>query len=275
MSKVKILYISSEINPFTEENKISNYIRQLPEYMQDKGMEIRILVPKFGCINERKSRLHEVVRLSGINISIGEDDKPLVIKVASIPAAKLQVYFTDNDDYFARKTMLHDKEGKFYDDNDERAIFFCKGALETVRKLGWSPDIVHCSDWMAGLVPLYLKTHFKKDPVFRNSKSVFTVFDNAFEHKFSGDMTEKAKMSEITDAHLEHLKLNSYEGFVKIGMQFADIILKGEENYSDSHLAMFTEHADKNIEVAPSENNGDYYFNLYNELIGNSELVEI
>ncbi len=274
MSKIKILYISSEINPFTEENKISNYIRQLPEYMQEKGMEIRILVPKFGCINERKSRLHEVVRLSGINISIGEDDKPLVIKVASIPSAKLQVYFTDNDDYFARKTMLHDKEGKFYNDNDERAIFFCKGALETVRKLGWSPDIVHCSDWMSGLVPLYLKTHYKKDPVYRNSKSVFTVFDNAFEHKFSENITEKAKMSEITDDHLVHLKLNNYDGFIKIGMQYADIVLKGEENYSESHHTMFADFSDRNIEIAPSENNADYYFNLYNELIGNGELVE-
>jgi starch synthase len=274
MSKIKILYISGEINPFTEENKLANYVRQLPEYMQEKGMEIRILVPKFGCINERKSRLHEVVRLSGINISMGEEDKPLIIKVASIPAAKLQVYFTDNDDYFSRKTMLHDKDGKFYGDNDERAIFFCKGALETVKKLGWSPDIVHCSDWMSGLVPLYLKTHYKKDPVFRNSKSVFTVFDTNFDHTFGADIISKARMSEMTDALLEPFKSANYQGFVKTGIQYADIVLKAEESYSDAHQNMFNEFSSKNIEYAPAENNSDFYFNLYNELVGNGELVE-
>lgn len=274
MSKIRILYISSEINPFTDESKLANYVRQLPEYMQDKGIEIRILVPRFGCINERKSRLHEVVRLSGINIPIGEEDKPLIIKVASIPAAKLQVYFTDNDDYFARKTMLHDKDGKFYADNDERSIFFCKGALETVKKLGWSPDIVHANDWMAALVPLYLRTHYKKDPVFRNSKSVFTVFNTGFDHTFSPDFASKVKISEITDEHLEVLKPGNYESLIRIGVQHADIVLKAEENYSDMHQQIFTDFSSKNIEYAPSENNADYYFNLYNELVGNSELVE-
>lgn len=274
MSKIRILYISSEINPFTDESKLANYVRQLPDYMQEKGIEIRILVPRFGCINERKSRLHEVVRLSGINISIGEDDKPLIIKVASIPSAKLQVYFTDNDDYFARKTMLHDKEGKFYADNDERAIFFCKGALETVKKLGWSPDIVHCNDWMAALVPLYLRTHYKKDPVFRNSKSVFTVFNTGFEHVFSSDIASKAKMTEISDELLDGLKDGNYQSLIRIGIQHADIVLKAEENYSELHHDLFSEFPTKSMDYAPSENNADFYFNLYNELVGNSELVE-
>lgn len=274
MSKIKILYISSEINPFTEANKLADYVRHLPEVMQEKGMEIRILVPRFGCINERKSRLHEVVRLCGINITVGEEDKPLVIKVASIPAAKLQVYFTDNDDYFSRKTMLHDKDGKFYADNDERAIFFCKGALETVRKLSWSPDIIHCSDWMSALVPLYLKTHYKKDPVYKNAKTVFTVFNNHFSHKFDKSILAKAKVGEMTEEMLSGLASADYQGFIKIAMQYSDTIIKAEETYCKEHDALFEQFASKNIEFAPAENNTDYYFNLYNELVGTGELVE-
>ncbi|RZK98561.1 MAG: glycogen synthase, partial [Hymenobacter sp.] len=148
MSKLRILYAATEIDPFLQTTKVAELLRRLPAGMQEAGAEIRIFVPRFGIINERKNRLHEVVRLSGINIAVGDDEKPLVIKVASIPTAKLQVYFIDNEDYFHRKSALVDKNDKFYADNDERAIFFCKGVLETVKKLGWSPDIVHCNDWM-------------------------------------------------------------------------------------------------------------------------------
>ena len=156
MSKLRILYVASEINPFLQTSAVADFVRKLPQAMQERGMEIRILVPRFGLINERKNRLHEVVRLSGINIAVGEEEKPLVIKVASIPNAKLQVYFIDNEDYFHRKSVFFDKNDNFYKDNDERAIFFCKGVLETVKKLGWAPDIVHCNDWMTSLIPLYI-----------------------------------------------------------------------------------------------------------------------
>ena len=166
MSNTRILYVASEINPFLELSHVAEFVKKLPQVMQEKGMEIRILVPRFGIINERRNRLHEVVRLSGINIDVGNEEKPLIIKVASIPAAKLQVYFIDNEDYFKRKHVFHDKNDEFYEDNDERAIFFCKGVLETVKKLGWAPDIVHCNDWMTGLIPLYLNTTYKKDPIF-------------------------------------------------------------------------------------------------------------
>ena len=174
MDKLRILYVSSEINPFLQTTDVAAYVRQLPQAMQERGAEIRILVPRFGLINERKNRLHEVVRLSGINITVGEEEKPLVIKVASIPNAKLQVYFIDNEDYFHRKSVFFDKKNNFYDDNDERAIFFCKGVLETVKKLGWAPDIVHCNDWMTALIPMYLKTTYRNDPMFKDTKSVFT-----------------------------------------------------------------------------------------------------
>jgi starch synthase len=142
MDKLRILYVASEINPFLQTTDVADYVRRLPQAMQERGAEIRILVPRFGLINERKNRLHEVVRLSGINITVGDEEKPLIIKVASIPNAKLQVYFIDNDDYFHRKSVFFDKENNFYDDNDERAIFFCKGVLETVKKLGWAPDVL-------------------------------------------------------------------------------------------------------------------------------------
>ena len=171
MPKFRILYVASEINPFLRTTEVADFVRKLPQAMQERGMEIRILVPRFGLINERKNRLHEVVRLSGINISVGEEEKPLIIKVASIPNAKLQVYFIDNEDYFQRKSVFHDKENKFYDDNDERAIFFCKGVIETVRKLGWGPDIVHCTDWMTSLIPLYLKT--RRDSIGRRGDARF------------------------------------------------------------------------------------------------------
>jgi starch synthase len=275
MSKLRILYVSSEISPFLETSKVAEYVRQLPESMQEKGMEIRILVPKFGCINERKSRLHEVVRLSGININMLEEDKPLIIKVASIPTAKLQVYFIDNDDYFGRKSALFDKENNFHADNDERAIFFCKGVLETVKKLGWAPDIIHCSDWMTSLIPMYLRTHYKKEPIFKNSKTVFTVFDNHFSHKFDKSIVAKAKTIETTEDLLLPLKDGEYQGFIKLGMQYADSILKASETYSKEHDAIFAEiTSDKPLEYAPTENNMEFYFNFYNELAGVDELVE-
>ena len=171
MSNIRILYVASEINPFLKTSEVADFVRRLPQVMQEKGMEIRILVPRFGLINERKNRLHEVVRLSGINISVGEEEKPLIIKVASIPNAKLQVYFIDNEDYFHRKSVFFDKEDNFYEDNDERAIFFCKGVLETVKKLGWAPDIIHCNDWMTSLIPLYVSSTYKNDPIFKNAKT--------------------------------------------------------------------------------------------------------
>jgi starch synthase len=270
MSKFRILYVASEINPFLETSAVAEYVRRLPQEMQERGMEIRILVPRFGLINERKNRLHEVVRLSGINIAIGEEEKPLVIKVASIPNAKLQVYFIDNEDYFHRKTVLHDKEDNFYSDNDERAIFFCKGVLETVKKLGWAPDIVHCNDWMTSLIPMYLKTTFKNDPIFQNTKSIFTIYNNAFTHKFDKDMLNKVKMMDIEDSMLESLKTTDFEGFIKIGAEYADAVIRAEEEADETLVGLFAEILkNKKIDTIEKDDNFlDTYYNLYNELVG-------
>jgi starch synthase len=268
MSKLKILYVASEINPFLQTTHVADFVRTLPEAMQEKGMEIRILVPRFGLINERKNRLHEVVRLSGINIAVGDEEKPLIIKVASIPNAKLQVYFIDNEDYFQRKSVFHDKDNKFYSDNDERAIFFCKGVLETVKKLGWSPDIVHCNDWMTSLIPLYLKTRYKKDPIYKHTKSVFAVYNNYFSHKFDQDITAKAKMLDIDDKMLKPLESADFEGFIKIGVEYADAVIKADEPNNESMAALLTivEKSNKMNYFAGKEDFVDAYYNLYTDL---------
>ena len=270
MSKLRILYVASEINPFLQTSKVADFVRKLPQGMQERGMEIRILVPRFGLINERKNRLHEVVRLSGINIAVGEEEKPLVIKVASIPNAKLQVYFIDNEDYFHRKSVLFDNQDNFYPDNDERAIFFCKGVIETVKKLGWAPDVVHCSDWMTSLIPMYLKTTYKSDPIFKNAKVVFTVYDNVFSHKFNDDLIKKVKMMDIEDSMLSPLKSGDFEGFIKLGVQYADAVIKAEEEFSKSLATLFTGFPDqKKINTIEKDDNFiDSYYNLYNELVG-------
>jgi len=267
MPKLKILYVSSEITPFLRTSEVSDYVRKLPQEMQERGMEIRILVPRFGLINERKNRLHEVVRLSGINIAVGDEEKPLTIKVASIPNAKLQVYFIDNEDYFNRKSVFKDKNEKFFKDNDERAIFFCKGVIQTVKKLGWSPDIVHCNDWMTSLIPMYLKTTYKNDPMFKDTKTVFTIYDTNFQHKFNGDLLSKVKMMDIEDQMLTNLESADYEGFIKIGSEYADQVTKASKEVDTKLNGLFSDLNQQKINtIEPSEEYVDSYYNLYNEI---------
>lgn len=268
MSKLRILYVASEINPFLNTTEVADYVRSLPQAMQERGMEIRILVPRFGTINERKNRLHEVVRLSGINISVGDEEKPLIIKVASIPNAKLQVYFIDNEDYFHRKTVFSDKQGNFYADNDERAVFFCKGVIETVKKLGWAPDIVHCNDWISGLIPLYLKTTYKNDPMFKDSKTVFTIYDTAFSHKFEGNLPAKVKMMDIEDEQLEPLVKATYDSFIEMAAQFSDQVVKASNKVETSDLINNLD-TDKILTIEKNGNAEEFsnsYYDLYTNL---------
>lgn len=201
-SKKRVLFVSSEMSPFLDESPLANIARSLPQALQERDNEIRVLVPRFGVINERRNRLHEVVRLSGINISIDDNDNPLVIKVASIPQTKMQVYFLDNEDYFHRKNVYQDDSGKFFEDNDERTIFFCKGVMETVKKLGWAPDIIHCQGWMTSLIPLYLKTIYKDEPVFRNAKVIYSVYSEDSCTTLGKDFARKACLNEIAEAQM-------------------------------------------------------------------------
>ena len=170
----KILFVTQEMLPFVPETDMAIMGRYLPQAVQEKSREIRSFMPKWGIINERRNQLHEVIRLSGINIVVDDTDHPLVIKVASIMAAKMQIYFIDNDDFFMGRKMAVNVDGEEYEDNAERAAFFARGVLETIKKLKWSPDIIHCLGWMSSFLPLYVKTAYAEEPSFRDCKVIFT-----------------------------------------------------------------------------------------------------
>lgn len=273
MGKSKLLFITHEMSPFLELTKISEITRQLPQAMQEKGFEIRILMPRFGNINERRNRLHEVIRLSGMNIIINDNDNPLIIKVASIPAARMQVYFLDNDEYFQRKHVFTDKDGKFYEDNDERMIFFCKGALETVKKLGWAPDIVHCHGWMASLVPAYLKTTYKDDPTFRNSKIVYSIYDKDFTGAMNADMPQKAVMAGMTEKNTEVFSPGSNTALYAGAVQYSDGIVLAGENIGEEVLNI-VKNSNKSVLDFESTSDFENYYNFYDE-IASEELAHV
>ena len=270
MNKLKVLYVSSELDPFLKISHIADMVCKLPQAMQIKGMEIRILMPKFGIINERKNRLHEVVRLSGMQIPMGDEQKPLVIKVASVPNARLQVYFIDNEDYFRRKSVFFDKEDKFHSDNDERTIFFCKSVIETIRKLGWAPNIIHCSDWMTSLVSLYAKTVYRNDPVFSQAKFVFTVSDKATPFQFGDNLFDKIKVMDMEDEALEALSSKDYQGFVRLGATYADAVTGiADEKVLNKLLngqAISTIAHDYNNDT-DNDHANEAYYELYNNLL--------
>ena len=198
----KVLFVNSEMSPFLPDSRMALICRNLPQGIQERKKEIRSFMPKYGCINERKNQLHEVIRLSGMNLIISDVDRPLVIKVASISSARLQVYFLDNDDYFRRKQIDRDAEGKFFADNDERAIFFARGILETVKKLRWAPDIIHCHGWISQVLPAYLKKAYREDPIFSNSKIVLSLYDDTPTESFSPDFAQLARFGGVGEDDL-------------------------------------------------------------------------
>ncbi|KGE15177.1 glycogen/starch synthase [Sphingobacterium deserti] len=223
MAKTKILFVTHEMSPFLEISKISEITRQLPQAMQEKGFEIRILMPRFGNINERRNRLHEVIRLSGMNIVVDNNDNPLIIKVASLPAARMQVYFLDNEEYFQRKKVFRDEKGEFFADNNERSLFFCKGALETVKKLGWSPDVVHCHGWFAAMVPAYLKTAYKDDPAFKDAKVMYSLYANEEFGSLGSKYGEMAAQVDMSAEEAAPYGDGSYVDLYKGALSFTDI----------------------------------------------------
>ena len=273
MAKTKLLIVTHEMSPFLELTKISEITRQLPQAMQDKGFEIRILMPRFGNINERRNRLHEVIRLSGMNIIIDDNDNPLIIKVASIPAARMQVYFLDNEDYFQRKHVFRDKDNKFYADNDERTIFFCKGALETVKKLGWSPDIVHCHGWMTALVPAYIKTTYKNDPTFKNSKVVYSVYEDCFAETLNTDLYKKAVMNSMTVEDTKVFEKADCNALHIGAITYSDAVVLADENLNPDVLK-FVKDSNKPTLAFNLTDNFENFYNLYEE-ISTEELVSI
>ncbi len=257
------------MSPYLEETEFSATINQLAIKANDNGYEVRCIMPRFGMINERRHRLHEVVRLSGINVSVDNDDYPLQIKVASLPNARLQVYFLDNEDFFKRKGVLCDEQDKWYDDNDLRTIFFAKGALETVKKFGWPPDIIHAAGWMTGLIPLYLKTAYKKEPVFNHTKVVFTIGQTTFPESLGPDFIKKAIIStSIKEKDLDPYKDANNVALFRGGATYADAITFGAEKVDKKLIEEFGKIKGKRVLPYNSRHQEDLndYLTLYNEL---------
>lgn len=275
MTKKKILFISQEITPYLEENELGNFGRFLPQGIQEKGKEIRTFMPKFGCINERRHQLHEVIRLSGMNLIIDENDHPLIIKVASIQAARMQVYFIDSEDFFQRKAIFHDKEsGKSFKDNDERAIFFARGVLETVKKLGWVPDIIHCHGWMTSLVPLYIKTSYKKEPIFENSKVVFSLYNNDFKPALNKNFAKKAMMDGISEDEINDYSETSFNGLNIAAMNASDAVIKASETVNKELDAHFTGINKPTLDYQSPEEYVDAYSDFYDEILASEEVLQ-
>lgn len=229
--KKRVLIVANELSPYIEFTDFAQVLNKLAVKTFDSGLEVRVIMPRFGLINERRHRLHEVVRLSGINVIIDKDDYPLIIKVASLPSARLQVYFMDNDDYFKRKSVFRDEQDKFFDDNAERMIFFCKSALETVKKFGWPPHVIHCHGWMTSLIPLYLKTAYKKEPVFGYSKVVYTAQNSQFKEQLNPNFIKKALISnEIKEKDMDAFKGGTNLDLTLGASKCADVVIHGSEN---------------------------------------------
>jgi starch synthase len=239
MEKKKILFVSQEMYPFVQKTELSAMARRLPQAVQDNGREIRVFTPKFGTINERRHQLHEVIRLSGMNIVIDDKDHPLLIKVASIPSARMQVYFIDNDEFFKRKHAVTDENGIEFIDNDERAMFFCRGTLETVKKLGWKPDVIYCQGWMSALMPLYIKKVYNKDPHFKDAKVVLALTNEVFSSHWDARLGDKFKFEGFGKEAIGLLKDPSYSSVMELCVNYADGLCLVEENAHEINQQIF------------------------------------
>ncbi len=239
MKDKRVLYVSSEVIPYLPETEISSMSFEAPRAVNSKDGQIRIFMPRYGNINERRHQLHEVIRLSGMNLVINDLDMPLIIKVASIPKERMQVYFIENDDYFKRKATYADEDGVFYSDNDERAIFFAKGVIETVKKLNWSPDIIHVHGWLASFLPLYLKKYYGNEPLFENSKIVTSVYNQGFTGTLDTDVISKILYDGIEEEEINELKDPNYVNVMKIAIKNSDAVIIGSSEIPeelDSYL---------------------------------------
>lgn len=263
----RVLFISQEIYPYlAEETPVRLLNRKLPELCQQSGYETRTFMPKFGDINERRNQLHEVIRLSGMNIIIDDTDHPLLLKVASIQTARIQIYFIDNDDFFRRRKGVVDEHGNDYADNDERCIFFARGVIETVKKLRWTPDIVYCSGWMAALAPLYLKTAYADTPFFAKSKIVYSLYNQSFRTPFGTKFAEKLLMDGIKPEQVKLLKGKEvdYGLLMKFALEYSDAVIQSVPEL-DAHLLETVKNSGKPF--MPYEENREAYLNFFNQLL--------
>jgi len=265
--KKRVLFVNQEIMPYLPENHISKIGRYLPQGIQEKGKEIRTFMPRFGSINERRNQLHEVIRLSGMNLIIDDHDHPLIIKVASIQQARMQVYFIDNEEYFKRKFTIVDAKGKFFDDNDERTVFFSRGVIETVKKLGWAPDIVHIHGWMSALVPIYLRKAFKDNPLFDNTKIIVSLYNDEFEDTLKDNLIPRIKMEGIEDSDLEMFKGGTYLELMQGALKYCDAVIYGDKEISPELIKMAEATEKPILNYQNEEDYVDAYNTFYDSLI--------
>ena len=268
MAKKKILFINQEITPYVPDNTLSLMGKELPKVMQERSHEIRTFMPKWGNINERRGQLHEVIRLSGMNLIINDTDHPLIIKVASIQSARVQVYFIDNDDYFGKRLIERDEEGAEYDDNGERAIFFARGVLETVKKLRWIPDIIHCQGWMSGVVPFYVKTAYRDEPSFAETKVVTSLYNKTISKDFGDDFKQ---FLEFRDAKAELLgdykDKFDFDELNKLAIEYSDGVIQAVPDVDKQMLDFATA---KNVPLLGyNEDFADAYEAFYESLYPN------
>ena len=270
-SSKKILFVNSEMFPYLPESPIANLCRELPQAIQERKNEIRAFMPRYGCINERKNQLHEVIRLSGMNIIISDVDRPLVIKVASISAARIQVYFIDNEDYFRRKHIYRDDKGTFFPDNGERAIFFARGVLETVKKLRWAPDVIHCSGWISHVLPLYLKKAYKEDPIFTNAKVVLSLFEDTPTEAFAPGFESAILFGGIKPKDIKIPEAATGMELAKLAAQYSDGIILGSPDVNPDLAAhvkgLGIPVLDYDKDLYASDAYADKYNSFYDEIL--------
>ena len=268
MKDKRILYVSSEVVPYLPETEMATTAFNAARKAHSKGVQTRIFMPRFGVINERRHQLHEVIRLSGMNLIINDIDMPLIIKVASIPKERMQVYFIDNDEYFKRKAIFTDEDDQLFEDNDERAIFFAKGVIETVKKLNWAPDIIHIHGWMASLLPLYLKEYYKEEPLFSESKIVTSVYNNDFEGTLNTQLADKVRFDKIETKQTELIESPSHVNILKSAIENSDAVIKGSESISDELLSFIQDNNKPVLEYQTEETLSEAYLNFYaNEVL--------
>ena len=267
MSKKRVLIVTQEMEPYTTLSVVSKIARKLPQYIQEHGMEIRVLMPRFGTINERRHRLHEVVRLSGMNIIVDEDDYPLIIKVASLPGTRMQVYFLDNEEFFKRKQIFTDDQGKPFDDNSDRMIFFCKGVLETVKKFGWAPDLIHCHGWMTSLIPFYLKMAYANEPIFKDAKVIYSLYETGETGDLAERFAEKASINDLEPgdlkAYLNGQGITLHDG----ASEFSDALIVGSEGEMDGVKGKLDKLEKPFLDMQDEEGYLPAYLDFYKELL--------
>ena len=273
MGKKKILFVSQEITPYLPDTYMSKVGLNLPKNSIELGNETRVFLPKFGVIKEKANNLHEVIRLSGMNLILDDFDHQLIIKVASIQSARMQIYFIDNDEYFPRKIMFHNEDGSFLKNNEERMIFYCKGVIETVKKLGWAPELIHCQGWFSSLVPMYIKKIYNEDPLFKDTKVIYNVFDTEFNGSLNLEIINKLLFeNKLEKSDLNMLKNPTFENLSKFAISYSDAVIQGSENINSKVLQVMK---DSNLPIMNFPGEEDYesqYNDFFESLVEEEEL---